>query len=71
MRNRPWLRCLLLAGALAMAGCGPGAEQKAGPPPPREVEILTLTKKPVRETAEYLGSVISRQSVNLLPQVGG
>ncbi len=56
---------------LVVAGCSTGGEQKAGPPPPREVEVLTLTKKPVRDSAEYLGSVISRQSVNLLPQVGG
>ncbi len=56
---------------LVALGCSARAEQKAAPPPPRPVELLTLTKKPVRETAEYLGSVISRQSVNLLPQIGG
>ena len=33
--------------------------------------MLTLTRKPVRDTSEYLGTVISRQSVNLLPQIGG
>jgi RND family efflux transporter MFP subunit len=56
---------------LAVAACNAPSEQKAAPPPAREVEVLTVEKKPVRETGDYLGSVISRQSVNLLPQIGG
>lgn len=53
-----------------VAGC---SAQKAAPPapPPREVEIVTLTPREVRETGEYLGSLMSRQSVNVLPQVAG
>nr|WP_217917963.1 MULTISPECIES: efflux RND transporter periplasmic adaptor subunit [unclassified Myxococcus] len=53
-----------------VAGC---SGQKAAPPapPPREVEVLTLTPREVRETGEYLGSLMSRQSVSVLPQVAG
>ncbi|WP_141593408.1 efflux RND transporter periplasmic adaptor subunit [Myxococcus sp. AB056] len=53
-----------------VAGC---SGQKAAPPapPPREVDIVTLTPREVRETGEYLGSLMSRQSVNVLPQVAG
>lgn len=53
-----------------VAGC---SGQKAAPPPPplREVEVVTLTPREVRETGEYLGSLTSRQNVNVLPQVAG
>ncbi|QDE91745.1 efflux transporter periplasmic adaptor subunit [Myxococcus xanthus] len=53
-----------------VAGC---SGQKAAPPapPPREVEVVTLTPREVRETGEYLGSLISRQNINVLPQVAG
>jgi RND family efflux transporter MFP subunit len=52
------------------AGCSKGAANKP-PPPPKEVEVLTVTPGDVRDTGEYLGSLISRQSVNVLPQVAG
>ncbi|QDE70017.1 efflux transporter periplasmic adaptor subunit [Myxococcus xanthus] len=53
-----------------VAGC---SGQKAAPPapPPREVEVVTLTPREVRETGEYLGSLMSRQNVSVLPQVAG
>ncbi|WP_407931736.1 efflux RND transporter periplasmic adaptor subunit [Citreicoccus inhibens] len=57
----------LVTGAVACTG-------KAAPPaapPPREVEVLTLAPSPVRDTSEYLGSLLSRQSVTVLPQVAG
>ncbi|MCP3140787.1 efflux RND transporter periplasmic adaptor subunit [Pyxidicoccus xibeiensis] len=56
---------------LAMvAGC---SGQKAAPaaPPPREVEVVTLAPHEVRDTGEYLGSLLSRQSLTVLPQVAG
>lgn len=56
--------------ALALAACGKSVEQKA-PPPPREVDIHVVQPGEVRETADYLGSLISRQSVNVTPQVAG
>ncbi|HEY1100505.1 MAG TPA: efflux RND transporter periplasmic adaptor subunit [Myxococcota bacterium] len=53
-----------------MSGCA--AEKKTPPPPPpKAVDVLTVKPTPVRDTAEYLGSLISRQSVTVLPQVGG
>jgi RND family efflux transporter MFP subunit len=46
----------------------------AGPPPappPMEVEVLTLTPSEVRETGEYLGALLSRDSVIVMPEVAG
>ncbi len=66
--KRMWLAALLF-----VVGCG----EKAAPPgagkapPPREVEVLTLAPSEVRETGEYLGSLLSRESVTVLPQVAG
>ena len=53
-----------------LLGCAP--EKKAPPPPPpRAVDVLTIVPTPVRDTGDYMGSLVSRQSVNVLPQVGG
>lgn len=55
---------------LGAAGC----KQPAPPPPPakpRAVEVLTLAAQPVRTTGHYLGTLLSRASVNVLPQVAG
>ncbi|MDY7225066.1 efflux RND transporter periplasmic adaptor subunit [Hyalangium rubrum] len=57
----------LAAGAV---GCGSQAAPKSAPPP-REVEVLTLAPSETRDTGEYLGTLLSRQSVNVLPQVAG
>lgn len=57
----------LVAGA---AGCGGQPEAKP-PPPPREVEALTLAPTQTRDTGEYLGTLTSRQSVSVVPQVAG
>jgi RND family efflux transporter MFP subunit len=56
--------------ALAMGLACSKPEVKA-PAPPREVDVLTLSPTEVRETSEYLGNLISRQSVSVLPQVAG
>jgi RND family efflux transporter MFP subunit len=55
---------------VSAVGCG-GQPPPKGPPPPREVSVLTLAPSETRETGEYLGSLTSRQSVNVLPQVAG
>lgn len=55
--------------ALLVAACGKAPEQKMAPP--REVEVLKLAPSEVRETGEYLGSLLTRQSVSVLPQVAG
>jgi RND family efflux transporter MFP subunit len=61
---------LALASVLVL-GCTARAEKKPPPPPAREVEILNVQPSDVRETAEYLGNVVSRESVSILPQVSG
>jgi RND family efflux transporter MFP subunit len=57
--------------ALALSGCVARAEKPAPRPAPREVEVLTLSASSVRDTGEYLASVISRQNVSIVPQVTG
>jgi RND family efflux transporter MFP subunit len=59
-----------LALAAGAAGCGGQTAAKA-PPPPREVEVVQLAPSQVRDTSEYLGTLQSRQSVTVLPQVAG
>ncbi len=59
-----------LALVATVVGCGSPPPPKA-PPPPREVEAVTLAPSETRDTGEYLGSLLSRQSVNVLPQVAG
>ncbi|MFB1483721.1 efflux RND transporter periplasmic adaptor subunit [Corallococcus sp. RDP092CA] len=61
------LGAALVAGA---AGCSGKPEAKAAPPP-REVQVVALAPHEVRDTGEYLGSLLSRQSVSVLPQVNG
>ncbi|WP_241758064.1 efflux RND transporter periplasmic adaptor subunit [Myxococcus landrumensis] len=60
-----WSTALLVA-----AGCG-GKPPPPAAPPPREVQVLTLTPSEVRDTSEYLGSLLSRQNITVLPQVAG
>jgi RND family efflux transporter MFP subunit len=59
------LTTLVLLGA-----CG-GKPPAPAAPPPKPVDVLTLAPIPTRDTGEYLGSLLSRGSVNVLPQVGG
>ena len=69
--TRLWILAMYAVGLLAASGCGKGAEQKPVAPPPREVEVLTIAPGDVRETGEYLGTMTSRKSVSLLPQIAG
>ncbi|RJS25683.1 efflux RND transporter periplasmic adaptor subunit [Corallococcus sp. H22C18031201] len=55
---------------VALAGCS-GTTAPPAKAPPREVEVVSIAPLPVRDTGEYLGSLISRQSVTVLPQVAG
>ncbi len=70
-RVRP-LKALMMTvwGAAVVAGCS-GKPAAPAAPPPREVEVVTLAPSQVRDTGEYLGSLQSRQSINVLPQVAG
>jgi RND family efflux transporter MFP subunit len=56
--------------AVVAVACG-GPPPAPPPPPPRPVDVITLQPRPVRDTGEYLGSLLSRGSVTVLPQGGG
>lgn len=57
--------------SLAVLSSACGADEKPKAPPPLQIEVLDLAPTELRDTSEYLGTLISRQSVNVLPQVGG
>jgi RND family efflux transporter MFP subunit len=63
----------LLASAIALAAGGCGGKP-SGPPggmPPMPVEVVTLTQRPVEQTTEFVGTVKSRRSTTVQPQVEG
>ncbi len=60
--------CILLV--VCVARCSERAERVAAPSPPR-VEILEVSPTEVPESSEYVGTLISRRSVVLRPQVTG
>lgn len=61
----------LLAGlALAVAGCGRGGQQ-AGPPPPMEVDALTLVPRTVDEIVELPGRVEAVRTAEVRARVDG
>ncbi len=67
------LAAWLLAGCQG-SGHKEGAQQTAGGPgaaQPLPVEVLELKPGPVRDAGEYLGTLISRRSITLYPQVAG
>ncbi len=68
---RTCIALALAAASASLAGCGAEAAVKAAPPPPREVEVWTVRPMEVRRTGEYLGSLLSRESVTVMPQVNG
>jgi len=57
-------------GAPGGAGAG-GAGGPGGGPPPMPVETITLAEKPLEQTSEYIGSLKSRRSTTIQPQVEG
>jgi RND family efflux transporter MFP subunit len=70
-------RSVAVALACLVAGCGRSAPEAAGPGgppggmPPMGVEVVTLAEKPVEEVTEYIGTVKSRRSTTIQPQVEG
>ncbi|WP_043431386.1 efflux RND transporter periplasmic adaptor subunit [Cystobacter fuscus] len=72
-----WLTVLTLAGCQSSGGNAGGPQQGAGGPggaaagKPMQVEVLKLEPGPVRDIGEYLGTLISRRSITLYPQVAG
>ncbi|MGD9906702.1 MAG: efflux RND transporter periplasmic adaptor subunit [Vicinamibacterales bacterium] len=73
------LRALaVVAACLIVAACGggssPAGQGPGGPPggmPAMGVEVVTLAEKPVEEVTEYIGTVKSRRSTTIQPQVEG
>jgi RND family efflux transporter MFP subunit len=71
-------RTFAVAFACLLSACGrsspdgqPGAGGPPGGMPPTGVEVVTLESKPVEEVTEYIGTVKSRRSVTIQPQVEG
>ena len=60
----------LLAIALLAVDCG-GAPAARGGPPAMPVEVVTLAMRPVEQTTEFVGTVKSRRSATVQPQVEG
>ncbi|MBK9037337.1 MAG: efflux RND transporter periplasmic adaptor subunit [Myxococcales bacterium] len=61
---------LVLLTTFAACGGEPAA-RKPPPPPPRAVQIQTMALAEARVSGEYLGSLLSRASLTVLPQVAG
>jgi len=59
-----------LAIALVAVACG-GAPAARGGPPAMPVEVVTLAMRPVEQTTEFVGTVKSRRSTTVQPQVEG
>jgi RND family efflux transporter MFP subunit len=55
----------------AAAGGGGGAGGRAGGMPAMAVETVTLEPKPIEQTTEFVGTIKSRQSTDIQPQVEG
>ena len=60
----------LLALAAVVAACSRPAAAPAGPPAV-PVEVVTLQPRPVEQTTEFVGTVKSRRSTTVQPQVEG
>jgi len=69
-RTRCVVASLLALAALAV-GCGQRAGAIAGGPPPVPVEAVALAERPVEQTSEFVGTVKSRRSTTVQPQVEG
>jgi RND family efflux transporter MFP subunit len=61
---------LAILAVLAAPACRRQAQGPGGPPP-MPVEVVTLTERAVPQTTEYVGTVKSRASTNVQPQVEG
>jgi RND family efflux transporter MFP subunit len=65
---------LALVGGCSSNGndqAGPAAGGRGGPPPAMPVEVVTLQAKPVEQTTDFVGTIKSRHSITIQPQVEG
>jgi len=57
--------------SLVLAGCGSQAAEKAGGPPPADVNVASVLQKNVRQWDEFTGRIAAIESVELRPRVSG
>lgn len=70
--SRIRLRVLSLFALAVLAGaCGKPAAAPGGGPPAAPVEVVTLEERPVEQATEFVGTVKSRRSTTVQPQVEG
>lgn len=67
------MRALIPAALVVLVACGGEASspKKPPPPPPREVQLVTVAPTEARVAGEYLGTLLSRASLTVMPQVAG
>src|SRR5436309_1827225 len=73
------LRAILAVAIGAAAACGHGGESngaagapgRGGPPPGMPVGMITLAPKPIEQSTEFVGTIKSRHSISVQPQVEG
>src|SRR5260221_14473634 len=71
---RRYLFCSITAALLLTAGCshqGAAAAPAGGGPPAMPVGMVTAKSEPVDESTEYVGTLKSRNSTTISPQVEG
>jgi RND family efflux transporter MFP subunit len=66
----PWFSTSILVAAALAGGCGRRAAPPAAPPP-AAVEAVALQARPIEHASEYVGTVKSRRSTTIQPQVEG
>ena len=64
------MRSLIFLVSMLVA-CGDAAKPKPAAPPPRPVQVQIMAPAEARVSGEYLGSLLSRASLTVLPQVAG
>jgi len=69
-----FVRCSVLAAAMAVAGCSGGQPASGGAaaaPPPTEVKAVTLAAAPTPDSSEFVATIRSLRSTTIQPQVDG
>jgi len=70
--GRSELALLLTIAALAsLVACSGGQKGPAGPPPAMLVKVNQVTTKQINDSSEYVATLKSRDSANIMPQVEG
>ncbi len=70
-RGRARLLLVAVGTVALLAACGKGTQGGPAGPPAMPVEVVTLVTRPVEQTTEFVGTVKSRRSTTVQPQVEG